>query len=78
VQRTGSGTSQDSDDGRIASGAGEIDLMQVGGVSYLGQARAKASRPLIRGRRGHLRNYQATIRDEALLYADRQRSHSTL
>ena len=40
MQRTGSGTSQDSDDGKIGSDAG-------GGVNYLGRARAKA-RPLSR------------------------------
>jgi hypothetical protein len=52
--------------------------MQVGGVSYLGRARAKASLSLIRGRRGHLYNDQAVLRDEAALYADRQRSHFTV
>src|SRR5947209_13240482 len=38
----------------------------------------QASLPLIRGRRGHLCNDRAALRDEASLYAGRKRSHFTV
>jgi hypothetical protein len=70
VQRTGSGTSQDSDDGKIGSDAGW-------GVSYLGRARSKAGLSLIElwGEEAISALTGAALRDKASLYGGRQRPH---
>ena len=67
MQRTGSETSQDSDDDKIGSDAG-------GGVSYLGRARAKA-RLLSRRVVEEEAISALTLRDEASLYGGGRRSH---